>query len=1136
MAKNCVDFFQRMSASKNPNSYDAPISNSYSFDGSGDLRTAEQMDRTAAAADAQFRDTAASAITEAMGPEDPTAVYPELERGDATRIHDIRQSLFRSDVVKARAEAEKHLLDVANRVNGNTVGEDSWWLHFTSWLARKVSNRRASFAQYLQLYQNDGTEGSILNRDLFSRLSHMEALINGRTEAMAKPHVEALDSLANEIAKEIGLPNRVNEVRQIIGDYAMFRHIIEDGANYALMDRFQRNIDRIDAMPPEERAKHSEERAKYEYWLDELSKHVDDENPPAHLVSVGFTDGEARLLMEEIRKLGIDENKLIRGSDELVKWNSELLEADAKSGNISPEQYDRIMANNFQYYVPVMHRANNATGYVNDTHPYYEANYRVREGSDDIPDDAYTSTLMRTKRVAGQLATKEVSTEFLAMAMRNEEARKAGGEDNGLRIYKMSDIIRAEGARDMGNEMRSDWANTARHSGGFVVNAPVRDANGNITKYERSLVYFAPNWKGRGGLTGAMLNDGLLFSQSTMPNSALGRGATQLNSLYGRAFTQYRPWFGIVNSGRDSFERMTHIAARDYTDANGNTVSGWKLLGRYAKNVASAYASLPRMMAEMKRGTFNMSSREGKLWQEFVQFGVHQDYTWGKDVTRYAEDVIAKPRGSRQTEGLPKYLQGQKAEGLRKTVNMLGERPAKAALAALDAFNDYWNNVAAFAHFKTLREANIPPERAARNTLDSMDFQQQGERTSLLRCFFPFVKPIAQSAASLSRVLGLSYDNRGFVKAGWKGWTMMAGLGIGLKGIMSFAQEQMGQDEDGNYRIDQLPLSKLSRGIPFGLGGENGAYFFLNTGYGLPRLLSTVLWGEDRVKRGLLDPSSYVGNVMLTFVQEMSPGNWPEFSFTENPADYIIQAVFPAFLSPVAEVATGRNNFGRELKRFGAPEGVAKSDYGGGSVEKAYHRMAQDARRIFGFDFYPEEIQHLVEGYSVGPAVAIRSVLSSIFGDDGMPTIRDTEHYKDTHLSPFLEMIGATMSFGYADDVARSLFNQAEQRIVNVLKDNHIRQASSTAYKRGDSAGQERWWRDQCEEAGIDPGMTDDIVRYFRAKNALKQGSKEVNAYLRGEIDNGIDYFDLYEKYEEATRSRRQIYRDFVNELNMYRR
>lgn len=1129
---DCVDFFQRSEAVKNPNGFDNESIFDYSHDGTQDMKTALSVERGTEAADREFRAAASEALNEAMGPEDPTEPMQPLERGDQTRVNDIRQSLFRSDVENAFDVARyKQLQDILQRVNGRTVNDNNLWLHLTSRISKVFTNKRSPFAEYLHLYHDDGSN-SLLNNELFSEMSHLEARTNGEMERLSKGHVERLDSLANDIAKELGLPSRVNEIRQIIGDYAIFRHIIEDGANYALLDRFQREIDRIDSMPPENAAQYSNKRAQYEYNMDMLAKHIDSDKPPSHLVSVGFTDGEARLLMDEIRKLGIDEAKLIEGADELVRWNSELLEADAKAGKISPQQYDHLMQNGFQYYVPVMHRSNNATGYINDTHPYYEANYQVRSGSDDIPDDAYTSTLMRTRRVAGHIATRPISDELLVMAQENMKRVEQGGEDNGLRIYDTSVLERATNSRDMGNEMRADWAARAKSSGGFVTEEPVIE-NGHIVDTKRVLVYFDPNWKGRNGLSGAELNEALLFNQSTNPGGVVGKTMTTLNSAYGQAFTRFRPWFGMVNSGRDSFERFTHIASRDYIDANGNILPGWKLLAKYSKNVLSAYTNLPHMLVSMKRGTFDMNSPEGKLWQDFVRYGVHQDYTWGREGSRFAQESIQQVRGSRGKEGLPKYLQDRSAEGLRSVINQLGERPGRAMIDALDGFNDYWNNVAAFAHFKTLREAGVPAERAARNVLDSMDFQQQGTRTALLRCFFPFVKPIAQSAAAMSRVLGLTYDKRGFVQNGWKGWSLLAGMGFAMEGLMTYAQESMGKDEDGNWRIDQLPLSKLSRGVPIGLGGENGAYAFINTGYGAPRLLNTILWGADRMKRGMLDSSSYAGNILLTFVQEMSPGNWPEFSFKDNPAEYIVQSIAPAFLSPVFEVATGKNSFGNDIKRFKAPPEVAKADYGGGSSMKAYNKMAQILRRYTGYDMYPEEVQHFVEGYAVGPAILIRALCETVFGENGA-SIRDTEHYKQTHLHPVLEALGATMSFGYADDVARSLFQQAENRLIKVIKDNRIKQTSSTAYKGKEQ--QEQWWRAQCEDAGIDDATADDIVLYFKAANQLHSGSREINEYLRNEINSGIDYFDLLEKYEERTAGRRQIYRDFVNSANMFRR
>lgn len=1123
MALDCIDFGQQAVAAKNTAATGRMDAAMASHSGLFDLNEAVRESDNATYEEQNLRQMVREFLASALGGENSASAPVPMERGDETQVFNIvRKSLMPEDAASTgQAMRVASLNNMWDRANGLTTNSENRLLHAASSIRHMFVDRSAKLGEHFYLYAADPAATNVLDNELSSQAAHLQSRYQGELERLGSQYVKDIYSIADQAARKLGYRYSNEEILHMIGDYANADHVLTDSTNQRQIDKWLAEAERIEKLPEELQTPSLKHQAKMKRFFSAgLSKHMDNPNPPTNLITSGYTNGEAREIIRRIEATGVDMDLIRQGADRTVAQNRMLLEEHLKNGDIAPEQYNALRANNFSRYTPLVTRVTNNTGFINDPIPYVQTTFHRREGRSVFPDDAVTSTLVRTRRAAGAIATRPFGDMLMVLAKQNME--RVGKEgDNGLRIRSMASL---QHATDTDSVALARFSQHAEKNGGFIVNEPILNSMGVQVGSKRSLVCFDPNWKGANGLMGAELNEALLLNTDMTP---LQKALIATTGTYGQLFTRFRPWFGVVNSGRDTIERIGHIANRDFMDETGNTVRGYSLLAKYAKNVAWAYAHLPGIMRGMKNGSFDMNSPTGKYWQEYVRYGVHQDYTWGATSDFMKSNQLRR----RETTGLPDYLQGETASGVRQLLRQSGSFGSKAK-SALDGFNDYWNNIAAFAEFVTLREAGVPAERAARNTLDSMDFNQQGKYTNPLRMIFPFVKPIVQSAAAMSRSLGITYDSRGIAKAGWKGWAAAACFGLGLEMAKAMATESMGYDEDGLPRIDQIPLSKLSRGFPVGFGDEHGFHFFMNTGYSTPRLVSTMVWGMDRVKRGILAPETFGGQMLLTYLQELSPGNWPEFSFKDNPAEYIMQLITPSMLSPLAESAMNTDSFGHKLKRYEAPEHTAKSDYGGGSTLKVYSKLAQTVKKTFGIDAYPEQYQHFVQSTFVGPAVILRSLWES--SDE--PSLKQSQHYKDTHLHPVVEMLGATMSFGYADDVAKGLFNQAEMKLLKIIRDNHIQKASDTAYKRGDKEGQRRWWHDQCVAAGLDEPTAEDIRLYFETADKLKVGSPEVNAYLRGQINNDVDYETLQARMDEATASRRQTWRDFVNNLNMYKR
>lgn len=1122
----CIDFGQQAVAAKNTASTGRLDSARASHSGLYDLNDAVRESRAAAEGERAVRETVHTFFEDTLGKDTSFANPVPLSRGDETLASlVVRKSLLADkDDPAANGQAMRISLlnDMWKRANGLTPNSENRLLSLASKVRYKFVDRSAKLGEFFFLHAADPTATNVLDNSLSSEAAHLQARYQGELERLGSSYIKDMHSIAGQAARELGYRYSEEEIMQMIGDYANANHILVDKPNEIQIAKWNAEADRIDSLPPEALTPGLKHKAKLFRWYSAgLSKYLNDQNPPTNLITAGYTRGEAEEIMRRVEATGINMDLVRQGVDRTIEQNSMILQEHLQNGDVSPEQYRALQANQFTQYVPLASRITNNTGFINDPMPYLQATFHRREGRNTYPDDAVTSTLVRTRRAAGAIATRPFGDMLMVLAKQN--AARVGKEgDNGLRLQSLASLQKTA---DYDTRAIAQFSQHAEKNGGFVVNEPILNSMGVQVGSKRSIVCFDPNWVGKNGLSGAELNEALLMNTDLTPTQ---KALIATTGTYGQLFTRFRPWFGIVNSGRDTIERVGHIFNRDFMNADGEIIRGSSLLASYAKNVGWAYTHLAGIMRAIKNGTLDMTTKTGQYWKEYVQYGVHQDYTWGG-----TSDFIRKSQmqRSRELTGLPEYLQGKEASGMRQVLRQAGA-VGKQLRDVLDGFNDCWNNIAAFAEFVTLRDAGVPAERAARNTLDSMDFNQQGKYTNPLRMIYPFVKPIVQSAAAMSRSLGITYDTRGIAKAGWKGWAAAACLGLGLEMAKTMATESMGYDENGLPRIDQIPLSKLSRGFPVGLGGEHGFHFFFNTGYSTPRLVSTLVWGMDRVDRGILSPEAFGGQMLLTYLQEMSPGNWPEFSFSDNPANFIVQLLAPSVAAPLVESATNMNTFGQKIKRFEAPDTIAKADYGGGTSMKVYNQLAQFVRKWFGVDAYPEQYQHAAQSLFVGPAAILRSLWES--SDE--PSLKNSEHYKNTHLHPALEALGLTMSFGYADDVARSLFNQAEMKLLKIIKDNRIRKTSDTAYKRGDKEGQERWWREQCRDANLDDAVADDIALYFRTEDALHVGSPQVNAYLRGRVMNDADYDSIQEDMDKSTAGRRAIMNEFVKNLKMYKR
>lgn len=1051
-------------------------------------------------------DDLAQAVYDTIGPDSFGGDGADAK----TRVsaNSIARRITAADAEGFAARMLQRVSDAYDFIERNTtVQRVAHYLKLQTWLEQRLRDHRAKLHMWAHSYagQNDR---SLSDNDIVRLSNQAVPRIRGLIESYNR-ELQPFRQIAHQLAKDLSTTD--TEVLRDLGNYAVYRHTPE--ANAAIIRRWQEEIAIEEAKGDYANLKDIKEYQQRIEDLEEVLEEPDRGDVNRNVrTATGYTNGEARALTEALIAKGYTMEQLDSAADILCNFYNNRYNESVRAGVIPPAMAAAVDKNNFQYYVPAMERKVNNGGSINDVHPFNPGGYYARDGRTDVVDDAYTSINFYARRTANAVGMQPFAEHMLAMGLVNEKTRRKSGRDNGLRVRSVDGLRR--GLRRTDDPYRTQLRAYEEH-GGLVVQRPFMEDDGSIV-YKRYIVAFDENWKDAQGLDGATLNRTLINPPKTA--ESLNKAAL-VTSGYGQLFTRFRPAFPVVNMFRDMFERMGHIASRDYFREDGKTVSGMNLLPRYLANMARA----GQMLMQVKLGKLPPDSPIMKAYDEYVRLGLHPEYTFARTGVRDTEiDRVVEGRSAFQ-----KAMNSEQGKVLRKAVDKLGEK-GRAVLNILDSWNDYYNNIAPFAQFVTLKDAGVPADRAAAATLDSMNMAQTGTAVPVLRALYPFVKPTIQSSAAMLRTLGLSYDPRGVLRPHMKGWGFALGSYAALSSLKDVITDQLGEDENGNARIDGMSLGQLSSFIPIGTGDPDGSYFKLQTGFGLNQIISTLVWGQDRMERGLISADEFASHMLFTTVKNMSPGNWPEFGPKDDIAAFIIQTIAPTISKPVLELATNKNYFGSPIKRGEAPEFTAKANYGSRAAAKVYHELAQSVYQTTGIDMYPEQVQHIIQNLFVGPFRILRSAWES---DTVGP--QQTQKYRDTHLDPLLEAMGGTLFTGYASGTARNLYFNARDFYEQKAKKDGVKMTAKNYGEYGDRAG---FQRAQMQAAGWSENEIADAIAIYEFEQDRAKGAPEMNQQLRNAWLSASELEELRTAFEELAQSSDDVYSNVIDSLNFYRK
>ena len=1086
----------------------------------------------------QVRSNTADSIAEAIKPSngvDSTAAELKDISGMAGRIRTTQDMINQAQ--NSTARIMQRFADLKSTLDGTTAGVASGWLNVCTAVKKVLGDSTAVFDDWVLRNFVDKT------RDVQSqRLIQAKNLSTAKRRSLSNQYMNKLGEVAAQVGKPIAdrLGLEVEEVMKLLGDAANATYAPEGNARlrakwstelaqlnskYGKLTKAERKrigelkhkIDRMDAYIDD-----PDTEGKYNALLAEANMEGDNEAIKA--LHWGYTNGEAKKLLDDIRRMGITDAEIDAASREFAGlfryFRDERLNSD-----LIPVEVLQTWQGQSDRYVPAMGR-DDAERFVDSKSSslFDPGHYVEAEGRTTRPDSAWDNAIKIAYRTANEIGNLDFGDALVAAYMK--DLRRAGADKDykgsGLRMYDMASVARDSAS---GSAIRNLYAEAIQGRGGIVARVPQLDVDGNVTGFRKVVMQFDPKYN-KYGENGSKINgDALNNALNDATGGVHGEDnfLQQMTGLYGQMFTRFTPGFCIVNGSRDTAERAVHMMNRTVYTESGQAINGSSLVPAYLVNAGRV---LP-MLGQIMRGTAPEGSAAARFGEEYRSFGLFQDYSrrFSRNSTPSTEELLSGK--SMHRTGMGDILRRPEYKSLKNVIDGAGGLKDDV-IGGLDRMNDYFNNIASFAQYVTLREAGVSARDAASATLEMMNLYQTGTHTNVLRALFPFVRPTVQSAMNMARTLGLSYDPRGVVKAGYRGWGTMVGAYTVASMLLPIIREQLGTDDNGNYRYDAMSSSQLSAFIPIGL--SDGTYFKLPVGYGPMQVVMSLAVNSDRMRRGTGSWRDLVGETMFTFARNMLPGNWPEFAFSSHPMEYMAHMIAPAWAQPFVESATNISHFGTPVSRASG-EGQAKPYQGSISTPEFYHNMAKTVYSTLGWELSPEQLRASAKGLFIGPS---KLILSFLEGDYDEHRSKGAQSFAGLH--PIFAAMGGTMLMGDNYNTSRSIFYNTYDRYAEAWKRAGLKLTSnkSSDYHKNKPEEKEAFQRRQLEGAGFSEDFIEDWLLLARAQSAVEKLNRASNDEIKALIAEGT-YDDVRSKFRDYADRYTAVFDEAASNLRLYR-
>lgn len=1090
--------------------------------------------RAAIDADEASRAESADAIVSAIGP-DSAVRSTAAEQADI--VATARGVVSKQDLLlQAQNSADRvaeRFSDLVHQYDGTTAGVQSSWLGVNTAVKTALVDEAAAFDDWVLrnfVNPNLDTQSQLLIKSKNMSIARIRALANQYMASIG----EMAKNIGEPIADRLGM--NTEDVMRILGHAVNAKYAPEGNARLrAGLEQRIADLEEQGKLSKRKKDKYNELRNR----LKRLDTFLESDDPKGlqqilaeeaaegtdvkklKVLSWGYTNGQARALLDSVRKMGITDEEIEQASIEYARFVRMFRDERMKYDLIAPEVLEKWPEQS-ERYVPALGR-DDAERLIdsNGVSIYDPGHYREAHGRTTAPDSAWDNIITLAHRTAREIGGLDFGDHLAAAYMK--DIRRAYVDPNykgsGLRMIDLRDLKSAGASK---SDMRRLYSEAIQGRGGVIARIPQLNANGDPVGFRKVVLQFDPKFnegtKGKGA-TGAELNKALgrIMDHGSSTGDNLLQKAT---SVYGQMFTRFTPGFCLVNGIRDVLERSFHMTNRVYYADDGTKIEGASLFPSYITGLGSALFTLGSVI----RGDVKPGSAADIYGREYKSMGLFQQYSkfYSRDRSLSGEDVIAKG--------------GSVAAELRKAPSAVRDAIDSAGglkdsvVGFLDRMNDFFNNIASYSQYVTLRKHGINAKDAAAATLEMMNLYQSGTHTNIIRALYPFVRPTMQSAAAAARTLGLSYDPRGFATASKRGVAAAAtlyGTGLVLQGVL---REALGKDDAGNYIYDGMSASQLATAFPVRIPGSD-VIFRIPYGYGNAQIVMSMAVNTSRIMRGVGDWRDLAGDFIFTYVRNMLPGNWPEYSFSSHPAEYMLQTVAPAWMQPVTEVATNIGHFGNKVS-YAGDEGQAKALQGSLNTPKFYHDLAKLGLNATGVDMAPEQYRSMLTNMLIGPARLIRTYLE---GDYYEHRTKGSQSFAGLH--PILAAFGGTMLFSDSYNTSRSIFYNTYSRYENDWKRKGLKLTSDNSSDYSKNHPEEKWAFQArvLKNAGYSQDFIEDWLVLAQAQHAIEKLNRSSNKGLKDRFAEGdpsalrSDFRKLSEQYE-------QIFNQATSQLRLYGR
>lgn len=1015
------------------------------------------------------------------------------------------------------AQQNYGILESIQRIlTGTGVGASSWWTNMKNKVYGLFVNDRAEMIKWLSYFCADSNELVPYKY----KMVQMFERIQPTQRAFVSKFRQRQEKLLNDF---IDMFNRVGISKEkgawALGLYAAARHAPE--RNAMLLARWQSLVDQAKRQNATICSDGTNVHV-YEKQIELLTQYLDSNSAALKEMSAGdarifrsagWTNQQARDVMDDIlRRTGFTREEADRFSDRLTQEYNFILQERARNGTLDKD----MRMPEFQHYVPMISRngetLGNYAGAPNDATPYNPGSYYAALGRNDPPQSAWTSLQFYSNRAAAEIATRDFG--FALFAIKQHLDAQYGKDANGKPAHGLQSIGYGELMRTMAKGgLPAEAIKSMYNNGGFVALVPQRDG-----KMERRFFWFTGGDKKFGATSFSIrrLNQGLSASFHTSEPGPIVNAAASATSFMGQLTTRYTPLFSPISGSRDFMERALNMANRTYNKEGGGYVGGVGLASEFMFNIGTA----GRLLYKGMRGQLDPNTEEGRIYQEFLDHGVAQRFNQRTYTHEYSLEEIER----KQTQEGDNWLeQARKDPRLNKVLNTLGSK-RDAFVGVIDNWNDYYQNVAAFDHFYTLRKKGVSADDAASGALEMMNMAQRGSLTPWLQALAPFITPTVQSGTAMLRSLGLGANNaKDIWKQGWRGYMTIAAAWAAYNMFMGLSKSSMGTDENGNSRFDALSLDEASRALPIGYGNE-GDYIRFPIGFGFAQLGAKMAVGADRVSEGKMSLSDLLFDLAFTAMKNVAPGNWPSYNFSDHPLQFMMSMFTPTPLRPIQEAVANTNFFGSEIYVEPRTPYQSPADMGRSSTPRQFHDFAKATRDMIGLDLQPEIYRHLERGYALGPFKALYAMsaqLDDMYKGSARPSSLDSMH-------PILAGLGWASWSGKQANATRSLFYEAQRHYADRIREQGI----DISAPRG--ADPELWRRAQLESAGWIPGDIEDYIRIWKAEKELQQQGRDFNAQYMDAWERYDTSRELKEAFDKLGEDNLAVYAEALRGLNYY--